>query len=96
MNGDHCIYCGADEEEEHAGPCLEEQPFPASPCSRLFRSGVSGLWYRNPKAAGYIDCVEIDGNRLERSEGELSMDYIHRVGEWATEFFPANGKVNHE
>ena len=24
MNGNHCIYCGCDEEEEHTGICLEK------------------------------------------------------------------------
>lgn len=32
----------------------------ASPyCSVLFSSAVSGLWYRNPKAAGDVDTVKV-------------------------------------
>ena len=80
---------GADEEEEHTGPCHEEQPFfpVPSPVVRRFRSGVSGLWYENARAAGYVDCVEVNGYRLERNEGEIGLDYVHRVAEWASEFF---------
>jgi hypothetical protein len=61
----------------------------------LFRSGFSGLWYRNPKAAGYIDYVEIAGKRLMRQEDEGGLEYIRRVGEWAQQFFPANTEVSH-
>ena len=65
----------------------------ASPCSRLFRSAVSGLWYRNPAAAGSIDCVEINGKRLEREFHEGDLTYIKRLAEWSAQFYPANPKL---
>ena len=67
--------------------CLE----PAG--SRLFRSGMNGLWYRNPRAAGYVDCVEIDGKRLERREAEHSLDFIRRLGQWSEEIYSENSPV---
>ena len=65
---------------------------PLSRLVRRFRSGASGLWYENPHAAGTINAVELDGQILERNEGEQTMPWIRRVGEWASAIHSANAQ----
>jgi len=48
----------------------------------LYRSGVSGAWYRNPKAAGHTDMVELRGKRITRKEDESTLDWDRRVAGW--------------
>lgn len=57
---------------------------PAASCSALFQAGCSGLWYRNAKAAGTIDAVKCErcGTKIERTDGECGLRWIHRVADW--------------
>jgi len=63
-----------------------EQPYPntPAPCQPEFLDFHSGLWYRNPQAAGHVvatrchTCME----RLDRREGEGPYQWINRVAEW--------------
>lgn len=57
---------------------------------RRFRSAASGLWYENPQAAGTINAVELDGQILERKDGEQTMPWIRRAAEWASAIHSAN------
>jgi len=57
---------------------------------RRFRSAASGLWYENPRAAGSINAVELDGQILERKDGEQTMPWIRSVAEWASAIHSAN------
>lgn len=41
----------------------------------MFRSGVSGLWYTNPNAAGAIDQVKIDDEVFKRP-----LNYVNAQG----------------
>jgi hypothetical protein len=45
------------------------------------------LWYENAHAAGDIDAVEINGQRLEKRIGEATMSWIRRLGEWAEQVY---------
>lgn len=57
---------------------------PLSQLVRRFRSSVSGLWYDSPYAAGSINAVELDGQILERGDGEPTLQWIRRAAEWAS------------
>ena len=59
---------------------------------RRFRSATSGLWYENPHAAGTINAVELDGQILERKDGEQTLPWIRRAAEWASAIHSANAK----
>ena len=72
------------------------QPFHESPGSRLFRSACSGLWYRNPAAAGEIDGVELYGKRIFRNDDEETLEWVHRVADWASEIHSANVESTRE
>lgn len=56
-------------------------------CVRLFRSACSGLWYRNPMAAGSIDAVEMNNQRIYKEDGESTLQFIHRTAEWPEGIF---------
>lgn len=55
--------------------------------NRLFSSAVSGLWYRNPHAAGSINAIKIAGRLLYRDEGELMLAWIRRCSEFAAKVY---------
>jgi hypothetical protein len=88
-------------EWQYATDPIAWMPLPATPHSTLttpnivptkatvrkFRSAVSGLWYENAHAAGDIDAVEINGQRLEKRIGEATMSWIRRLGEWAEQVY---------
>lgn len=68
----------------------EVKELPHLTCSQLYRSSVSGLWYKNHKAAGDIDCIEINGERLEKEFYEGELEFISRAFEWAKKFASEN------
>ncbi len=61
-------------------------------CSPLWRSAVSGLWYRKTGAAGTINATKCErcGDMLERDEEETGLHWIHRVAEWWQTHHEAN------
>ena len=65
---------------------------PLSQLVRRFRSAASGLWYKNPHAAGTINAVELGGQILERKDNEPTLAWIKRAGEWASEIHKRNQK----
>lgn len=85
-----------------ARSCNQDAPPGSLPrLVRRFRSAASGLWYENPHAAGTINAVELDGQILERQEGEQTMPWIRRAAEWAEAIHSASkrshsGRIRHD
>lgn len=67
-----------------------EQPEAPIQLDRWFRSSCSGLWYNNPKAEGEVNAVRLDGQIIERMDGELTLPWIHRVADWASDIYRKN------
>ena len=64
---------------DHAREALAELDKPQTDSGVRFRSESSGMWYTDPKAAGDVDCVEVNGVRYVSNKVGQMFDKAPKV-----------------